>query len=119
VDEFGTISGMVTVEDVLEQIVGQIEDEHDEKVVRRGEADDVELDGATRIRELESEYGIVVPDDAGFETLAGFLLYKIGEIPEPGRVVEYDGRVYTVIAMERNRVARVRIQKLPGAPGVG
>ena len=76
VDEFGTIIGMVTVEDVLEQIVGQIEDEHDEKVERRIEADDVELDGATRIRDMESEYGIEIPPDAGFETLAGFLLFK-------------------------------------------
>ena len=117
VDEFGTIIGMVTVEDVLEQIVGQIEDEHDEKVVRRVEADDVELDGATRIRDLESEYGIEIPPDAGFETLAGFLLFKLGEIPQPGKSVEYEGRRYTVLEMERNRIARVRIEKLQHAAG--
>ncbi len=116
VDEFGTIIGMVTVEDVLEQIVGQIEDEHDEKVERRTEADDVELDGATRIRDLESEYGIEIPPDAGFETLAGFLLFKLGEIPQPNRRVEYERRRYTVLDMERNRIARVRIEKLPPAP---
>ena len=113
VDEFGTIVGMLTVEDVLEQIVGKIEDEHDEKPDRKDvEAAEVELDGATRIRDLESEYGIEVPSDAGFETLAGFLLFRLGEIPRAGDTVEYDGRRYTVLEMERNRIARVRIEKM-------
>ncbi len=78
----------VTVEDVLEQLVGRIEDEHDEKSVaalaRRHE--EVELDGATRIRDLENEFGIEIPAEAGFETLAGFLLFKFGEIPRRGQV---------------------------------
>ena len=105
--------GLLTVEDVLEQIVGQIEDEHDEKVLRRGaEADDVELDGTMRIRDLESEYGIQIPPDAGFETLAGFLLFRLGEIPHPGATQEYEGRRYTVLEMDRNRIARVRVEKL-------
>ena len=117
VDEFGTIIGMVTVEDVLEQIVGQIEDEHDERVERRMEADEIELDGATRIRDLETEYGIEIPPDAGFETLAGFLLFKVGEIPQPGQTIEYEGRRYTVLDMDRNRIARVRIEKVEAAPG--
>jgi len=114
VDEFGTIVGMVTVKDVLEQIVGRIEGEHEErpepKLVEAGE---VELDGATRIRELESELGVELPTEGGFETLAGFLLYRIGEIPRTGRSVEYQGRRYTVTAMDRNRIARVKIEKLP------
>jgi CBS domain containing-hemolysin-like protein len=116
VDEFGTIVGMVTVEDVLEQIVGRIEDEHDEKVDRLdAENAAIELDGATRIRELESEYEIELPLDAGFETLAGFLLFKLGEIPAVGDHVDHEGRRYTVVDMERNRISRVRIEKLPKA----
>jgi putative hemolysin len=114
VDEFGTIAGMLTVKDVLRQVVGRIEDEHVEKSgPRLQEADEVELDGATRIRDLESEFGVEIPTDAGFETLAGFLLYRLGEIPHEGESVEYQGRRYTVQAMERNRIARVRIEKLP------
>jgi putative hemolysin len=116
VDEFGTIAGMLTVKDVLRQVVGRIEDEHVEKTVARlPEADEVELDGATRIRDLESEFGVEIPTDGGFETLAGFLLYRLGEIPHEGESVEYQGRRYTVLAMERNRIARVRIEKLPEA----
>src|SRR5262249_3772548 len=72
VDEFGTIVGLVTVEDVLEQIVGEIEDEYDVKELRPAlEAPAVELDGVTKIRDLELQHGIEIPGDAGFETLAG------------------------------------------------
>ena len=53
--------------------------------------------------------------DGGFETLAGFLLYRLGAIPRPGDAIEYDGRRYTVLEMDRNRIARVRIEKIPAA----
>ena len=75
----------------------------------------MELDGATRIRDLESEYGIEIPADGGFETLAGFLLFRLGEIPKAGESVEYQGRRYTVLEMDRNRIARVRVEKIPAA----
>ena len=117
VDEFGTIVGMLTVEDVLEQIVGPITDEHDPHAGRpAAELDEVELDGATRIRELESDFGVEFPADGGFETLAGFLLFQLGQIPRPGQAVVYGGRRYTVMQMERNRIARVRIEKVPELP---
>jgi len=114
VDEFGTIVGMLTVQDVLEHLVGRIEDEHDDKDARPDvDADETELDGATRIRDLETEFGIVLPADAGFETLAGFLLFRLGAIPRAGDTVKYGGRRYTVLEMDRNRIARVRMEKLP------
>jgi len=120
VDEFGTVVGMVTVEDVLEQVVGRIEDEHDEKIVARlADARSVELDGATRIRDLESEYGIEIDSGGEFETLAGFLLSRLGEIPKAGEAMEFEGRRYTVVEMERNRIARVRIEKIPVRPASG
>jgi putative hemolysin len=112
VDEFGTIVGMITVEDVLEQVVGKIEDEHDEKRRQTSETREIELDGATRILDLESDYGIQIPSEAGFETLAGFLLYRLGEIPHTGESVEYQGRRYTVMEMDRNRIARVKVEKV-------
>jgi len=76
------------------------------------------LDGATRIRDLETDYGINIPAEAGFETLAGFLLYRLGYIPHAGEHVEYGRHRYTVLEMERNRIARVRIERLsePTAP---
>jgi putative hemolysin len=110
VDEFGTITGLVTLEDVLEQIFGEIGDEHD---VRRplpvAGAPVIEVDGSTSIRDLASQYEIELPGDAGFETLAGFLLFRLGYIPGPGESVTYGTRTFIVEAMDRNRIARVKI----------
>jgi len=110
VDEFGTFTGLVTLEDVLEQVFGEIADEHD---VRRpapvAGAAMIALDGNTNIRDLASQYGIVLPGDAGFETLAGFLLHQLGYVPAPGESVAYGGRIFTVEEMDRNRIAKVTI----------
>jgi len=110
VDEFGTFTGLVTLEDVLEQVFGEIADEHD---VRRplpvAGAPVVELDGSTNIRDLSSLYGIELPGDAGFETLAGFLLLQFGYIPVAGESLTHDGRTFIVESMDRNRIARVKI----------
>jgi putative hemolysin len=113
VDEFGTISGLVTMEDVLEQLFGEIEDEHDElRANPHAESDVFELDGATSIRDLQTQYGLVIPAEAGFETLAGFLLYQIGEIPKVGDVIEFEDRRFTIVEMDRNRIACVKIERL-------
>lgn len=112
VDEFGTIVGMLTVEDVLEQLVGRIEDEHDEKTEKRTPAGALELDGTTRIRDLDSEYGIGIEAGENFETLAGFLLFRLGKIPKEGDWAEFEGRRYTVLEMERKRIARVKVEKV-------
>lgn len=114
VDEFGTVTGLLTVEDVLEQIVGEIEDEFDEKLPQpHAEADRVEVDGATSILDLESIYGVELPANAGFETIAGYMLFRLGHIPSAGESVEFEGRRFTVATMERNRIATVRIEKIP------
>jgi putative hemolysin len=112
VDEFGTISGLVTFEDVLEQLLGEIEDEHDERRARPVlDTTELEIEGSTPIRDLHTQYGIDLPGDAGFETLAGFLLFQLGDIPKPGDVVEYGSRRFIISDMERNRIARVRIEQ--------
>ena len=113
VDEFGTIVGLVTVEDVLEQIVGPIADEYDLKsVTPAAPADEMELEGTVKIRDLETQYGIELPPDGGFETVAGFLLMKFGKIPAAGETVDYKDRRFTVLEMDRNRIARVRVERI-------
>ena len=112
VDEFGTVTGLVTLGDVLEQVFGDIGDEHD--VVRPAPSMQqrvLDLEGSTTIRELETRYNIVLPSEAEFETLAGFLLYQFGYIPKEKDHVEYGGRRFTVSAMDRNRIAMVTIEK--------
>ena len=113
VDEFGTVTGLLTAEDVLEQIVGEIEDEFDDQLIApEAEASEVDIDGATSILDLESLYGIELPVNAGFETIAGYLLYKLGHIPSSGESVEFADRRFTVAAMDRNRIARVKVEKV-------
>jgi CBS domain containing-hemolysin-like protein len=113
VDEFGTISGLVTLEDVLEQVFGDIGDEHDAvRVEPAGSEKALELEGSTTIRDLETRYNIALPAEAGFETLAGFLLFQFGYIPKEKERVEYGGRRFTIAKMDRNRIAGVTIEKL-------
>lgn len=114
VDEFGTVVGVVTLEDLVEQIFGEIEDEHDvRRPIVEQAAEVILLDGATPIRDLELQYGIDLPSEAGYETLAGFLLFRLGRIPAVGDEVTEGPRRYVITEMERHRVARVRIERLP------
>ncbi len=113
VDEFGTFTGLVTLEDVLEQIFGDISDEHDvSRPLPVAGAPVIELDGSTNIRDLASQYSIELPGDAGFETLAGFLLQRLGYIPAPGESLTYGGRTFVVNRMDHNRIASVKILNL-------
>ena len=111
VDEFGSTSGVVTVEDVLEQLVGEIEDEFDiaPQPLPAG-ATSMALEGAVNIRDLETQYHVMLPSDQGFETLAGFMLAQFQRIPKPGDSFEYVGRRFTVLEMENRRIARALIE---------
>src|ERR1700719_1653879 len=119
VDEFGSTAGVITVEDVLEQIVGEIEDEFDvvpaQQVLVEGEIA-VVLEGSVSIRDLESQYQLSLPRDSGFETLAGFILARLQRIPRQGETFEYEGHRYTVQEIEGHRIARVKIEKLEPKP---
>jgi CBS domain containing-hemolysin-like protein len=113
VDEYGTVVGLVTLEDTMEQIFGEIEDEHDVRLPPLPlDWSEIELEGATLIRDLQMHHGIELPTQAGFETLAGFLMYKLGAIPEVGQSVEHEDHRFTVMEMDRNRVVRVRVENL-------
>jgi putative hemolysin len=113
VDEFGTILGLVTLEDLLEQIVGEIHDEFD--VVERPLtlADGaMEVDGSLKMRDLETQYAMELPEDASYETLGGFVMARLGFIPKGGESFEAAGFRFTVTEVDRRRVARVKIQRL-------
>jgi putative hemolysin len=117
VDEFGTVTGLVTLEDVLEQIFGDIGDEHDAvRPIASYQEKVLQLEGSTTIRDLETRYNLVLPGEAGFETLAGFLLFQFGHIPKVGESVDYGGRRFTITQMDHNRIATVLIEKLEPKP---
>src|ERR1700688_454047 len=121
VDEFGSTAGVITVEDILEQLVGEIEDEFDapppEQPVLEGKIALV-LEGSFGIRDLESQYQLSLPRDGNFETLAGFVLARLQRIPRVGDTFEYEGHRFTVEEMDGHRIAKVQIEKLQPA-GVG
>lgn len=113
VDEFGSTAGVITAEDILEQLVGEIEDEFDVAALPAAEeagSKRLVLDGTTGLRDLESQYDLLLPRDAGFETLAGFMLSKLQKIPAVGDSCYYGGRRFVVEEMEGLRIARVKIE---------
>jgi len=116
VDEFGSTAGLITVEDVLERLVGEIEDEFDyappEQPKPEGERGIV-LDGSTGILDMETQYDIELPRDQGFETLAGFILSRMQKIPKTGDNFQFERWQFTVVEMEGHRIARVQIDPLP------
>jgi CBS domain containing-hemolysin-like protein len=117
VDEFGSTVGIVTAEDALEQIVGELDDEFD--IVPRNlllsSTGAMSLDGSTTLRDLDTQLHWRFPREAGVETLAGFLLAHLGHIPEVGENIEESGRRYTVAEMQGRRISRVTVQTLTPA----
>ena len=112
VDEFGTVSGLVTLEDLFEQIFGEIEDEFDAHVESYGEPEGAfEVEGTILIRDLEMQHDVQLPPSDEFETLAGFLLWHLGRIPSEGDRVAFESYRFTVTKMDFNRVARVLVER--------
>ena len=119
VDEFGSILGLVTLEDVLEQMVGEIHDEFDvvqaPQIVGSGPEMAMVFDGAVGLRDLETQYEIKLPEDRAYATLGGFVLAQLGFIPHGGESFDFAGYRFTVLEMERHRVARIKLQRLTAA----
>jgi putative hemolysin len=121
VDEFGSTAGVVSVEDVLEQLVGELEDEFDVASTQPEVTDanaPLVLDGAINIRDLETQYELKLPQDEGFETLAGFVLSRLQKMPAGGEAFEYEGGRFVVEKMDGHRIATVKIERLPAAAAV-
>jgi CBS domain containing-hemolysin-like protein len=114
VDEFGSTLGLVTAEDVLEQVVGELEDEFDtgRNLPLAASGGGLLLDGSASLRDLTTQLQWKLPREAGVETLAGFLLAKLGHIPQPGERVDFGARRFEVVEMEGKRIARVRVEPI-------
>jgi putative hemolysin len=118
IDEYGGTDGIVTVEDLVEEIVGEIRDEYDPKAVpARPHADGTyEADGLLHRSDVTEQTGITLPEGS-FDTLGGFVLQELGRTPAVGDTVEDIGHRFTVVAVDGHRVARVRITPLTPADG--
>ncbi len=110
VDEYGSTVGLVTAEDAIEQLTGELEDEFDDpaRPVLANAQGTIVLEGSANLRDLETQMQWSLPRDGGVETLAGFLLTRLGHIPRAGETVDYEGRRLTVTEMEGRRIAKIR-----------
>jgi len=99
----------------VDQIVGEIQDEYDreESAVRKVGENVLVVDASISLRDLASEHDIILPRGAGYETLAGFVLARLGFIPQGGETFIYELRRYTVLELEGRRVSKIRIETLP------
>jgi CBS domain containing-hemolysin-like protein len=119
VDEYGSIVGLVTAEDAVEQLTGEFEDEFDAPSLPllTSAGGPVVMDGGVNLRDLETQMHWDLPREGGVETLAGFMLVQLGHIPQVDESVVYDGRRMTVAAMDGRRIARIRVEPVaPEAP---
>ncbi len=111
VDEYGGVSGFVTIEDVIEQIVGDIDDEfdvEDDRNIRKEEARQFSVRGMTRLEEFNEYFGTRIAGD-GFDTVAGLVMSRLGRLPRRGETLAIDGLEFQVVRADRRRIDTLRV----------
>jgi len=118
IDEYGALLGLITLEDILEEIVGEIEDEHDlglDDPVTRLDDGSIEIDGAMTIRDVNRAMDWALPDDEA-NTVAGLVIHEAQMIPETGQIFHFHGFRFAVIGREENRITRLRVSETQRPP---
>jgi putative hemolysin len=116
VNEHGSLTGLVTLEDLLEEIVGEIHDEYDweERPVEKLRDGSMVVEGTVSAAKLREAYEVPLPESEEFETVAGFMLERLGTLPKGGEVVQMGDYRLTVVDVEKNRISKVKVERAPG-----
>ncbi len=122
VDEFGSLEGIVTLEDIIEEIVGDIRDEQDETSeawFQKAEGGDFLIKGSASVNEINRVLPFKLPEKHDYTTLAGFFLYEFGRIPKEKDSLEHEGRRFIVEKMNKRHISLIRVRPAPAAEGAG
>jgi putative hemolysin len=115
-DEYGGTAGLVTIEDIIEQIVGDIKDEYEvpePEPIRRIDADTIDVDARVHISEINEQLSVKLPEDENYDTVGGFVFSALGKIPETGEELSYQNVKFKVIDAEERKINRLRVQVIP------
>jgi len=116
VDEYGGTAGLVTIEDILEEIVGEIADEYEPpepEPIRRIDAQTLEVDARVHIDELNEELKIELPEDKDYDTVGGFLFSEMGKVPVAGEEMRYENVRFCILDAEERKINRLRVEVIP------
>ncbi len=116
IDEYGGVAGIVTIEDILEELVGEIEDEYEKKsparikVIEEGKV--LEMDAKVYVEDLNSEFDVELPEDEDYDTIGGFVSSHLGYIPKNGEIFDYENLRFRVLSAEPRKINRLRVEKI-------
>ena len=113
-DEYGGTTGIVTIEDILEELVGEIVDEYEEtppESIKKIDETTIEVDARIYIDDLNNEFELALPEDEDYDTVGGFVFSHLGYVPKTGEIFEYENVKFTIAAAEARKIKRIRIQK--------
>src|SRR5579884_42071 len=115
INEYGSVEGLVTMEDLVEEIVGEIQDEYDieDRPVERLKDGSWVIDASLSVRDLSADYGLPIPESADYETLGGFVLSQLQNMPKGGEIIRYADYKFTIVDMDGRRIAKVKVEKKP------
>jgi len=113
-DEYGGTAGIVTLEDIIEELVGEITDEYEEippEPIKKIDRNTIEADARTYVDDLNDQFDLSLPEDEDYDTIGGFVFSHLGYVPKTGESFDYDNLKFTITSAEARRIKRIRIQK--------
>lgn len=115
INEYGSVEGLVTMEDLVEEIVGEIQDEYDieDRPVERLKDGSWVIDASLNVRDLRNDYGLPIPESGEYETLGGFVLAQLQDMPKGGEIIQYGDHKFTIVDMDGRRIAKLKVEKKP------